>query len=295
MHTLYALDLTARKETDSVWRRSQIRSGHRTPDSAPGTSHPDLPIDGFASTFGFWFAPAPSWKIAAPDRRVEFVTLEETDGLTPRRDDPPTRTSTTRRAVRPGQSGSAAGSRPGRSGPPLRLEIDANVARIRVDADTWSRVGEIVLFAVAQYWRFAAINRTLNDLSDWSRHDLACNSSFLSLIPRARSRQLRARRRTLQAVILDLPLFEGALTNPHGHLPTSRDVRLYRKLCRWLGLGRFRREIDERIEVVESVFDSLSESLDHCQSLAFQIALELIIVAVLLVDVGLYFVDAFSK
>ena len=295
MHTLYALDLTARNEMDSVWRKSQISSGRRTGISADSTIHPDLPGDGFASPFGFWFAPAPSWNVPAPDHRVEFVALQEIGPLKRGRDEPRALQSSTGRAVRARKRASEGRSRSGRAGLPLRIEIDANVARVSVDVDTWIIVGETVLFAVAQYWRFAAINRTLIDLSDWSRRDLATEYTFLSVIARARSRQLRSKRRVLQRTILDLPLVESPLTNPHGHFANGRAVRLYRRLVRWLGLGRLRREIDERIEVVETVLDSLSESLDHCQSLAFQIVLELIIVAVLLVDVGLYFVDAFSK
>ncbi len=294
MHTLYALDLTARNEMDSVWRKSQIPSGRRTRISF-ATTHPDLPGDGFASPFGFWFAPAPSWKIPAPAHRVEFVTLEESDRLKRRRDEPTAHPVEHRRNSSCAKRASEGRSRSGRSSLPLRIEIDANVARVSVDVETWIIVGETVLFAVAQYWRFAAINRTLIDLSEWSRHDLATEYSFRSVIGRARSRQLRSQRRALQRIILDLPLVESPLTNPHGHFANRRAVHLYRRLGRWLGLGRLRREIDERIEAVETVLDSLSESLDHCQSLAFQIALELIIVAVLLVDVGLYFVDAFSN
>ena len=108
-------------------------------------------------------------------------------------------------------------------------------------------------------------------------------------------RDLRPARRTLQALILDLPDFEGALTNPRGCLAAGRSVRLYRVLAVRLGLDRWRREIDERIEVVEAIFDSLVESLNHYQSLAFQIALELVIVAVLLLDAGLFLADVVAR
>ncbi len=295
MHTLYALDLTARDEMDSVWRKSQIPSGRRTGISADSTIHPDLPGDGFASPFGFWFAPAPSWKIPALTTASSLSRSKRSIRSSEDATSPGRLQSSTGGAVRARKRASEGRSRSGRSSLPLRIEIDANDARVSVDVDTWIIVGETVLFAVAQYWRFAAINRTLVELSEWSRHDLATEYSFLGVIKRARSRQLRSQRRTLQRIILDLPLVESPLTNPHGHFANRRVVHLYRRLSRWLGLGRLRREIDERIEVVETVLDSLSESLDHCQSLAFQIALELIIVAVLLVDVGLYFVDAFSN
>jgi hypothetical protein len=294
MHTLYALDLTGPDEKHSAWRTSRGPSGHRNRDSAFGKIPPDLPSDGFASPFGFWFAPAPSWQTPPPRFRVEFVAIDDTHSPRQRHAETIEQASSTGRAVG-ARRRAPAGRSSRQSSLPLDLEIDSNIARISVDVDTWLRVGETVLFAVAQYWRFTAINRTLDELSEWSRRDLASNSRFLSVINRARSRQLRALRRSLQTIILDLPLFEGPLTNPHGHCSSSRAVRLYRRLCRRLELGRFRREIDERIEVVETVLDSLSASLDHYQALAFQIALELIIVAVLLLDVGLYFVAALSK
>jgi hypothetical protein len=295
MHSLYALDLTARKGTDFIWRRSRSPSGLGAAALDYGVTDPELPSDGFASPFGFWFAPAPSWKFAAPNFRVEFVALDDLERARRRRDEPQSPGSSPSRTVRAHLKDPLARARPGQSARPLVLEINSTVARISVDVDTWSRVGETVLFAIAQFWRFAAIDRALDDLSDWSRQDLDRSSSFPNLIARARSRELRALRRRLQAIILDLPDFEGPLANPRGHLASGRAVRLYRRLCLWLGLDRFRSEIDERIEVVESIFDSLAQSLDHFQSLAFQIALELFIVAVLLLDVGLYFVDAHWK
>jgi hypothetical protein len=295
MQTLYALDLTGRKGTDSLWRRTpgQSSPSHHSNALECGTTDPELPADGFASPFGFWFAAAPSWPPAAPRLRVEFVNPER-PGL--QHDFAQERSaSESCRTVRARPKAPLGRVRAARATLPLFLEVDANVARISVDADTWSAVGDTVLFAVAQYWRFDAINRTLDELSDWARQDLSANSSFRNVVRRARSGKLRARRRELQSLILDLPDFEGPLANPRGHLATGSAVRLYRKLCIRLGLLRFRREIDERIEVVESIFDSLAQSLDNFQSLAFQIALELIIVAVLLLDIGLYLVDAVAK
>jgi hypothetical protein len=174
----------------------------------------------------------------------------------------------------------------------LILEVDSNVARIGVEAVTWTRFGETVLFAIAQNWRLDAINRALDKLADWARKDLEQNATFASVIRRSRARELRAQHRALARLILDLPEFEGSLTNPRGYLGAGQSVRLYRRVRARLGLDRKRREIDERVEVIESIFDSLVESLNHFQALAFQIVLELAIVALLLVDVGLYLLDA---
>jgi hypothetical protein len=177
----------------------------------------------------------------------------------------------------------------------LTLEINHERANIRVDRETWESVSEPVLLVVAQFWRFGAIDRKLDELSEWARQDLATTGGLRSVIRPQRARALRARCRTLQELILDLPDFEAALTNPRGCLAAGSAARLYRALAARLGLGRWRDEIDERIEVVEGIFESLAESLNHHQSLAFQIALELIIVAVLLLDAGLFLADALAK
>jgi uncharacterized Rmd1/YagE family protein len=129
---------------------------------------------------------------------------------------------------------------------------------------------------------------------DWARSDLT-KDGFISLIRRRRSRELHSHRRKLEALILDLPDFEVLLTNPRAGLAPGRPIRLYRALARQLSLDRRRRAIDERIEVIEAVLDSLADSLNHLQALAFQIALELAIVALLLLDVGLYLRDSLTR
>jgi len=243
---------------------------------------------------GFYFAEAPHWSNGSPPFRIEFFERDELRRQTRLRDEPLAdgtpafRTAHARLKLPNGRA------RSGRSTLPLILEIDANVARIGVDSATWASVGETVLYAVAQHWRLIAIDRALDELSAWARADVQTKSGLVSAIRPRRAKELRARRSALQQMILDLPDFEGSLTNPRGHFASGRSVQLYRKLCAWLGLAPRRRELDERVEVVESIYDSLAESLNHSQSLAFQIVLELAIVALLLLDVGFYLYGAIS-
>jgi hypothetical protein len=295
MHTLYALDLTGRPETDFLWRRTRAGLGPDAILHVPAARALDLPPDGFASPFGFWFAAAPSWNASLPQLRIEFAAPDDLERPDRRPEDPLERAATAGHAVRARLKPPGGRTRTARTTRSFSLEIDSSVARIKVDDQTWSSVGDTVLFAVAQYWRFAAIDRTLGELSHWARQDFEPGYRFWHEIRATRSRGLRARRRELQSLILDLPDFEGPLTNPRGHLRAPGAGRLYRRLVVLLGLGRYRREIDERIEVVETIFDSLAESLNHFQSLAFQIALELVIAALLLVDVGLYLFDSLAK
>jgi hypothetical protein len=295
MESLHAFDLTELPGTDSLWRRRHDPHGEPAPVHAGLAIIPGRPASGFSSPLGFWFADATSWTTGPPRLRVEFLELDDRSlakliqvGL-PRKDPPGCRTARARLKA-PAVQGPAR-----RRALPLTIEIDSNVARIGVDAQTWASVGQTVLLAVALHWRLEAIDRTLDELSAWARDDLERNFGFAHAIRPRRSRELRARRRLLERLILDLPDFEGFLTNPRGHLIDRRAVRRYRGLCAWLGLDSWRREIDERVEVVESIFGSLAESLNHFQSLAFQIAFELAIVVLLLLDVGLYFLDAISS
>lgn len=296
MQTLYALDITNLPGLDSHWRRRQSLVAHEGSATTPATIAPELPRGGFTSPLGYWFAAAESWT-TVPRLRVEFCDLDAVGEPDPkcggRSRDGSSRCRRVRACLKaPLEAGRG---RTKRAPCPLTLEIDHETARIAVDADTWESVGGTVLLAVAQFWRFGAIDRTLDQLSDWARRDLVTTAGFQSVIRRRRARDLRARFQTLQTLILDLPDFEASLTDPRGDLAGGRSVRLYRMLAARLSLHRWRSEIDERIEVVEAIFDSLVESLNHYQSLAFQIVLELFIVAVLLLDAGLFLVDAFAQ
>jgi hypothetical protein len=293
MQTLRAFDLTELPRADSLWRKRHDSHGEPSASHAARPAAFNLPVEGFPSSLGFWFAASDAWTNGPPRLTLEFFDADESE-QTNRSERARARDATTKgRTVRARLKTLNGRAPAGKSPLPLLIEIDANVARIKIDAGAWASVGETVLFAVAQYWRLAAIDRTLDELSDWARDDLENNNGFTKVISRRRATELRARRRVLEKLILDLPEYEGSLTNPRRHFPSVLAVALYRRLCAQLGLHRRRREIDERVEVVESIFDSLTDSLNHFQSLAFQIVLELAIVALLLLDVGLYFVDAF--
>ncbi len=110
-----------------------------------------------------------------------------------------------------------------------------------------------------------------------------------------RACELHERRRQLQTLILDLPSFERLLTNPRAQIAQGRSVRIYRALAAQLALQRWRCAIDERVEVVEAVLDARAESLKRLQGMVSQIVLELVIVAVLVLDIALYLVDAVNR
>jgi hypothetical protein len=249
--------------------------------------HAKLPDDGFPSPMGFWFAAPESWGTVVPPLRIEFFNPEEQDShsLSSKRHSPdagPTCSSYQARLRLTDKRTNSTGL-----SSLLIIDIDSYEARISVTPDAWTRVSEAVLLIVAQHWRFLVIDELLDEITAWVHRDLR-ECGFVNLIRRRRSRKLRAHRCTLQGLILDLPDFELLLTNPRASLPPGCPIRLYRALATQLGLKQQRRAIDERVEVVEAVLDALVDSLNHLQSLALQIVLELAIVTLLLIDVGLY-------
>jgi hypothetical protein len=288
MQILYALDLTELPGAAALWRPRQ----RSVPPGAEAEGL--LPRDGFASPMGFWFAPAGSWAPGVAPLRVEVMGADELARGNPHGEAQGQDSADLARIHRarlelPARRGRGTGA-PSSAPGSLNLEIDARTARVGVDASTWPSVASAVLLVIAQYWRLLAIERALVDLNDWARDDIEeTQGARQGVLRRRRSSQLQTRRRQLQAIILDLPRFEGPLTDPGSYLPQGRPVRIYRALAARLGLGRRRRLIDEQVEVIEAVLDSLVDSLDHSQALLFQVVLELIIVAVLLLDIVLHF------
>jgi len=288
MMTLYALDLMQTRDA------KPLRNGRARPAGNRTSNHPQFTGDDFAALLGFRFAENHSGPTPLAPLRVEVRSPDECSRAGSGRERDVSEDRAQHRSSRAKLELGGAGERPTGSPLLLTLEIDANTAHVEVDAGTWSSVSETVLLVVAQFWRFQAIDRALDELTKWARGDLE-NGDLLSQIRRRRTRELHERRRQLQTLILDLPGFERLLTNPRAHLARGRPVRSYRALAAQLGLERWRRAIDERVEVVEAVFDALADSLHHLQGMVSQIVLELVIVAVLVLDVALYLLEAVAR
>ncbi len=193
MKTLYALDIVQTTGPVSHWRR---RNGLVRPqDSAarPASVNPELPRDGFNSPLGYWFATAESWTTAVPRLRVEFCELDERGqpnfSCDERSRDGASGCRTVRANLKTRSPGGRARTRP--PSLPLTLQINHEMAKIGVDALTWESMGETVLLVVAQFWRFGAIDRALDELSGWAHYDLATNVGFRRMIDPRRARELR--------------------------------------------------------------------------------------------------------
>ncbi len=284
MSTLRASDLSLLRGADPLWRRRP--SGPAGEDACEPyelVAQHSLPRRGFASPMGFWFAPAEDWA-SPPPYRLELAPSRRPGAM-----------------IRAGAGipGAAEGrrlrvvvvgaSRPGASsGPPPRmaLEVASRSARIEVDEAAWPEAREASLLAVATCWRLEALDGALDRLTDDARMMLGRRSRTGPARLAGRGPSWRALHHDGQALILDLPEFEGPLTDPARFVPSREMARLYRRLCRGLGLFAWRDRIDERAEVLEGILETLSTGRDHRQSIALQVALEILIIALLATDVA---------
>jgi hypothetical protein len=283
MTRLRASDISLLRGADPLWRRrSSGLAGEGGCEPYELVARHGLPRRGFASPLGFWFAPAGDWT-NPPPYRLEVA---------------PTRRPGARVHAGDGMPGIAEGRRlgvvvapPRRPGvseppPPMALEVAGRSARIEVDEAAWPEARAAGLLAVATCWRLEALDGALDRLTDRAR---------MTLERPGRSAQARrdepgscwqALHREAYALILDLPEFEGPLTDPSSFLPSREAARLYRRLCGRLGLFAWRDRLDERAEVLEGLLETLTAGRDHRQAIALQIGLEALIIAVLAAEVA---------
>jgi hypothetical protein len=282
MSVLRASDISLVRGADPLWRRRSagpVGEGGCEPYEL--ISRHRLPRRGFASPLGFWFAPAEDWA-SPPPYRLEVA---------------PTRRPGARVHTGNGMPGIAEGRRlgivvapprrpgaPGDPPPPMALEVAGRSARIEVDEASWPEARAAGLLVVATCWRLEALDGALDRLTDRARMTLERQGR--SAPARRDEPSWRALHRDAHALILDLPEFEGPLTDPASFLPSREAARLYRRLSGRLGLLAWRHRIDERAEVLEGLLEALSTRRDHRQAIALQIGLGVLIIALLATEVA---------
>lgn len=264
MRTLGVIDLKQTASDATGWR--ELRS-------ATMRSEQTVPVGALITPAGFGFVELPegaSWT----GLRVEILRPKDLRVGEPR-DSAITAPSNGGRILptvmlRP--DGNRARSCVPRSG--LILEVAPDLARIQVDDQAWELVSAPVLLAISQCWRFSELDRRLDELCTWARE----TSTRRGTVGRLES---------FQQLLLELPSFEGPLTDPRGYFATIREARLYRSLARALGLPTWRAFSDERIEAVEAALSHLAEERRLRVSMTAALVLEVLILVVLLADLTL--------
>lgn len=258
MRTLVATDLTKAATCDDSWRRlSRVAS---VAETGPWTT-----------PAGYRFAEG---SIAAAGTDLHILV------------------------VSPGEMGacvtaeSAAARGPVRLATPegeLAIELDRGRARLAIEPSAWSACTAPVLLAISIGWRLAEIERRLVELSEWSGEQLGPGRT--RWLGGSSGKELDRRHREIKALVLDLPCCEGALDDAGAFFGSRDERRLFRRLVRRLGLDRWRTRVDERVEIVEAVVDSLVDGRRHRQGLRYAVILESLILAALVADIAIHLVS----
>ena len=172
------------------------------------------------STMGFWFAPAEDWA-SPPPYRLELAPSRRPGAMI--RAGAGTRRRRRDVACALSRWGPDSPGRPaGR--PRMALEVASRSARIEVDEAAWPEAREAGLLAVATCWRLEALDGALDRLTDDARMMLGRRGRTGPAAAGRRGPSWRALHHDGQALILELPEFEGPLTDPARFVP-SREMR----------------------------------------------------------------------
>jgi hypothetical protein len=272
VRTITAIDITADPALRGLWF-----PGHGLP--ADRAALAALPAGGTASPLGYWLvardglAPrtgrGPRLVVTAPDTELPELGLDCGDSLGAGRR---SRTQTVRMKG------------PGPDGGKLVVTIGPGCAHVSAQESAWEALREPLILAICQVWRFQAIDAELEELTRSALENLAyANAPNLASL--RQSGRLMGMGMKTRAAIVDVTYFQKPLTDPLAYFDSRRSARVYRLLADRFGLDDWSDTIDQSAEVVEGTFETITEKLYHLKSHAHDVVLEVMIVAILMLDV----------
>jgi len=280
-HVIQAIDLTTRPEYRSLWRaRNAASSGT---GSATG-----LPHGGHASPMGFWLAGGadPS---AAPADGLRITVRAPSDA--PASAPEPSATQTFGTGSRPPQTVRLKAVNSGEGD--LFLTVSPAAAQVVASEAAWRTHAESVLLAVCQYWRFCAVDVQIDRLTELAHGDIDPATMPGPAALRARQR-LTENARAVRELLVDLPHFEGPLTDPLAFCTSERSAQVFESLVEKLQLEEWCEAIDERTEAIEDTYEAVTEKLFEYRNFAWEALLETIIVVILIAELGVMIWDALT-
>jgi len=105
------------------------------------------------------------------------------------------------------------------------------------------------------------------------------------------ARRLEATNERLKRLLLQREVDRGPLTNPRRYLPDRDATRLYEALAEAFELEDWVEEQDDLAEVVEDIYESITEKLAEYRNVLFEAVLEVIIIVVLFIELVVLLVD----
>lgn len=279
--TILVSDLTRDPACRPLWRSGRVDAD--PPANAPA----GLAEHGFASPMGFWLSsPALPTSHAVGGIMITFHAQG---------DEAPPASSIARSPdgtyTRIPQSLRVKSPNAGEGD--VLVTIGPGGARITCTPAAWKSAAEPVLLGLCQYWRFAAIDAEIARLTEHAHADLDHSNMPGIGTLRAHKRVVQSAR-DVRSLLLDLPHFQGPLTDPYPFCTTERAAQIYESLSEKLRLEEWCELIDERAEAIEDAYEALSEKLFEYKNFAWEAGLETLIIVILLAELGLGLYEAFS-
>lgn len=270
--TIAAIDLTAHSEFRGLWF-----PGASVP--ADLASRAGLPAAGFPSPLGYWIVQHEGQ--ATPSSTGPWMVVtgpkEETPEAEAWPDEP-------RRAGRRFRRQTVKIKAPGPDTGDAVVTIGPGTARIVARESAWDVLAEPIILAVCQVWRFQSIEAEIEQLTASALRDLSY-ANVPGLASLRESRRLMDLGRKTRVAVVDLTYFQTLLTDPLAYFDSRRSARIFRVLCDRLGLDDWSSSIDQRAELVEGTYETITEKLYYLRSHAHDVVLEAVIVGFLLIDI----------
>ena len=270
LRPLQVLDLAGRPDQRSLWRFGG-------PAEAPPA---DLPRAGWASPLGFWLTPVEERSPRAPGGRL-IAFHPPTSPPSP----PPAQGVGRRPTLTARLKATHTGDGD------LILVIGAGFAHVHATAAAWEAAAEPVLLAICLYWRFAEVDAELDRLTALAHGDLG-HAAMPGAASLRGGRRLVETAREVRALLVDLPHFEGPLTDPLPYVSSERAAQAFETLAEKLRLEPWCELIDERAEAVEDTYEAVTEKLFEYRNFAVEAALEAVIIVILVAELALMTWDA---
>ncbi len=200
-NAIQAIDLWGNPAYRVLWR-SRTRS-----DPEGGGSH-GLPSAGYGSPMGYWLSAAGDPPVAGQGGLTIVFAAPGDESLPP-----PASLAQAPDGTRSRPLQTVRIKNPTAGEGDVMLTIGAGGARVVATPAAWKTLAEPVLLAVAQYWRFSALDAELARLTELAHGDLP-HATMPGPSTLKASAKLTENARAARALLLDLPHFEGPLTDP---------------------------------------------------------------------------------
>jgi hypothetical protein len=276
LKALRAIDLTQQPDARALWRGP-------APGGRAGSPAIELPRPGFVSPMGFWLAEVQD-VVAEATVSPHIIRFEAHS---------PAAVQAAQES-RPAAAPAGPRRRPDqtvRLKPPhvgdgeLVLKLSTAGVRVITTEAAWKALAEPVLLAVGLYWRFLAIEDEIDRLTEQAHADL--DHATMPAGPAwKRRRELIANARAVRDLLLDLPHFQGPLTDPYPYCSTERSAQAFEGLAEKLHFEEWCERIDERAEAIEDTYEAATEKFMEFRHFVYEATLEILIVVILLGELG---------